>query len=317
MVARFAVAFVLLSGVAAAADLAAAQSAKTAADKNASDCLNNLKQYATRTNSFSGKGDQAALALRIENMAKAENNKQVAEAESKYKSKLAVLQAAVNSAPASQTEAEFSKHKEEVYRAAKVARNASHQLSHAKRGEGHSMRKHVDQMERASKAQLRQLQKAAKQAGHTALRASKALMHAQMEAGVSEDRAEDDYGKTENFYDDWGEDLGGNTEDHIENFYQAVGQRVEERRDTLSDEDDRTHEEQDESIDRMRDAAMRNLQDRFHPAGAWAVQLTAASQNPSAPAAALLGLVAFGVGSSAVIAWGRRQTAIREVPLLG
>merc|ERR1719171_3343625 len=110
-------------------------------------------------------------------------------------------------------------------------------------------------MERASKAQLKQLGKATKEAAHTALRAAKRLMRAQREAGVSEDQAEDDYSRSEHFYDDFGEHLRENTGDLVEHFYQAVGHRVEARMDTLGDEAEREYDENQRSIDSMRDAA--------------------------------------------------------------
>merc|ERR1719379_584322 len=353
MVGRLPVAFVLLSGIAAAADqdadqddqasvLAVAQRAKIAADEKAEAALNDLKQYANRTRD---NVDQAALVLRIEDRVREENVHQVAAAESEYQNKNAALRkltekVAAHLAPASQTEAALSQqlqadrsNEEKVDRAAEAAREAAQQLSQARKAERRAMRQHVDELQRASKAQVRQLGKAAKAAAHEALRAAARLMRAQREAGVSEERAEGDYGRAENFYDDFGEDLRGRADDRIENFYQGVQQRVEMRMDALADEAERKRHEQRRSIDSMRDTAglgraVRNLEhrlraaDRMRASGAGsavvsAAQLAAPYQSTSAPAAALLGFVAFGVGCSAVIALGRRQTEIQEAPLLG
>merc|ERR1719450_1140770 len=203
-----------------ASELAVAQQAKSAADKNASAMLDNLKQYITRTRSYSGDADQAALALRIEKTAKQETSKKVFAAEAEYKSRLAALKTA---------------QADQVDQAAKAANMAARQLFQARTAESRAMRQHVDEMERASKAQLKQLGKATKEAAHTARRAAKRLMRAERESGVSERQAEADYSRSEHFYDDFGEHLRENTGDLVEHFYQAVGHRVEARMDTLGD----------------------------------------------------------------------------------
>merc|ERR1719420_960733 len=123
------------------------------------------------------------------------------------------------------------------------------------------------------------------------------------------------------------EDVREKAEDSIEDFFQGVEGRVEDRMDHLEDEAERKHSVERRSIHAMShnadlDRNMRDIEHRLRAAetadaSASASELAALPQRWGVPAYPLLGLTVFGVSASAVVAFGRHRVQIREAPLLG